>query len=216
MYVHARPAFDGQGWVAHRRLPERAVAVALLVLLHAALFLLINRGFGVRSVLRPLREITLSFPAPTPTKFLPAPISPELVKPREPVIAPPQVPQNGVPSSPSAAPDITGIGRSLFNCDLANGANLPPEQRANCLRFGIAPPANGTAEAGMPKNSGAKNEALWAAQLAAKQAPAEVPCTSLQQQVFGGVGAQKPVTTLMADPLCLLNGLLNGFGKAGK
>lgn len=186
------------------------------MLVHAALLLLIDPRFGGRTEPRPLSEITLSFPATEPTEPALAPINPEFVKPRASAIAPPQIPQSARPFPPSAAPDITGIGRSLFNCDLANGANLPTEQRANCFPFGIAPPATGTAEAGMPKNSRAKNQALWAAQLAAKQAPAEVPCTSLQQQVFGGVGAQKPVTTLMADPLCLLNGLLNGFGKAGK
>jgi hypothetical protein len=143
-------------------------------------------------------------------------IAPVFVKPSAPIVAPPAIPQSALPPPPMAVPDVTGIGRWFFNCDLANNANLPPEQRANCLNFGIAPPAAGTVEAGMPKTTKAKHSTEWAAELAARQTPPEVPCTSLQQQVFGGPGVQKPVTTLMADPLCLLNGLLNGFHAAPK
>jgi hypothetical protein len=195
---------------ARLKLPERATAVALLLLLHAALFLLISPKFGVQEQMRPVNEVTLSFQAPRPRELAPPAVTPVFVRPSAPIVTPPAIVQSALPSL-RAAPDITGIGRSLFNCDLANSGNLLPEYHANCLNFGTAPPASGMAETGMPKRTKVKHGVTWAAELAARQAPPEVPCTSLQQQVFGGPGAQKPVTTLMADPLCLLNGLLNGF-----
>jgi hypothetical protein len=146
----------------------------------------------------------------------PPAIAPVFIKPSAPLITAPVIPQSSLPlTSPLAAPDITGIGRSLFNCDLANNENLPREKRANCLNFGV-PPVSGTVEAGLPKNSKTKHGAIWAAELATKQAPPVLPCVSIQQQVFGGLGVQKPVGAIMADPLCLLGGLLNGFHSQPK
>ena len=200
---------------ARLRLPERAAVVALLVLLHAALLYLIHPKFALTQM-RPLNEITLSFHTPKPPETAPPAINPLFVAPSAPTPVPPQIPQSVSPSSQPAAPDIAGVGRSLFNCDIASAENPAPEQRANCFHFGAAPPVSGTAEAGMPKNSRVKNSVLWAAQLSARQTPPEAPCTSLKQQAFGGPGVQKPVTALMADPLCLLNGLLNGFHAPSK
>jgi len=201
------------------RLPERATAVALLVLLHATLLFLINPQFRSQRALQTVNEITMSFRAAKPREAPPPAINPVLIRPNAPPMAPPVIPQLNSPSviqPPLTAPDISGVNRSLFNCDLANSGNLSPEKRANCLGPGIAPPAAGAVEAGMPKRSKAKNGVLWAAELAARQTPPEVPCTSVQQQVFGGPGVQKPVTTIMADPLCLLNGFLNGFQAPAK
>ena len=199
---------------AQLKLPKRATIVALILLLHAALLFMINPQFRLPTSARPLNEITLFFKVRSPRTLPPPAINPVLRTPAAPTVAPPVIPKPNVPStvSPSlAAPDIGGVGRSLFNCDLANRGNLSPEERANCPGFGTVPPAPRTLEAGMPKNSRTKHAAIWAAEFAARQTPPAVPCTSLQQESFGGPGVQKPVTTLMADPLCLLNGLLNGF-----
>ncbi|HLY06082.1 MAG TPA: hypothetical protein VKR31_10070 [Rhizomicrobium sp.] len=197
---------------ARLKLPERATAIALLLLLHAALFYLINPKFAGPTETRPLNEITLSFNSPKPIEPAPPVINPVLAKPFVPAISPPVIPEANPPLSPAlAAPNVTGIGRSLFNCDLANGKNLSREERANCPRLGIAPPAAGIMEAGMPKTSKARNSALWAAELEARHTPVRVPCTGIAQTVLGGPGVQKQVTAIMADPLCLLNGVLNGF-----
>jgi hypothetical protein len=213
--AHAFSPTHQRAAAARRRLPERATAVALLVLLHVALLFLINPQFRVQKAPLTVNEITLSFHAAMPREAPPPAINPVLMKPN--AIAPPVIPQSNLASVPPlAAPGISGVGRSLFNCDLANTRNLPPEKRANCLGHGTAPPAAETVEAGMPKRSKAKNGVLWAAELAARQTPPEVPCTSVQQQVFGGPGVQKPVTTIMADPLCLLNGFFNGFQAHAK
>lgn len=199
---------------AQLKLPERATAAALILLLHAALLFLINPQFRLPTSARPLNEITLFLSVRSPRTLPPPAFNPVLGTPRAPTVAPPVIPKPNVPStvSPSlAAPDIGGVGRSLFDCDLANRGNLSPEERANCAGLGTVPPASSTLEAGMPKNSRTNHAAIWAAEFAARQTPPAVPCTSLQQEVFGGPGVQTPVTALMADPLCLLNGLLNGF-----
>lgn len=202
---------------ARLRLPERATAVALLLVLHAALFFLISPDFGVQEETRPLREITLSLPAPQLRTLPPPPINPVLVKPNAPEVTPPIILETNVPRlSAPAAPNVTGLGQSLFNCDLANSRNLSREQRANCLNFALAPPAAGTVEAGLPKNSRAKQNARWAAALAARQKPVSVPCTGIAQMVLGGPGVQKQVTIPVADPLCLLNGVWNGFRPESK
>ncbi|HEX3431648.1 MAG TPA: hypothetical protein VHT03_12255 [Rhizomicrobium sp.] len=199
---------------ARHKLPERATAVALLILLHAALFHLIQSEFGVRTGRLPLNEIVLSFTQPNSRETVAPVISPVFVRPHAPVLTPPVIAPTGsrLPLQPPiAAPDITGVGRSLFGCDLVNGRNLSTEQTANCRKFGRAPPDTGSIEAGMPKGSKARHSTLWAAELAARRTPPEVPCTHVEQQVLGGPGVEKPVTTLMADPLCLLKGWLNGF-----
>lgn len=205
------PAYP-QAAAARLKLPERATAVALLVLLHVALFLLINPKFGRQTETRPLNEIVLSFHAPVAKEVPPPVANPVFIRPNAPAIAPPIIPESNLPPSPGlATPNVSGIGRSLFDCDLANGKSLTREGRANCLHPGLAPPAVGTMEAGMPKTSKAKHSALWAAGLEARQKPVRVPCTSIEQQVLGGPGLEKPVTAIMADPLCLLHGLLDGF-----
>ena len=206
-----------QSAVARLKLRERATAIALLLILHAALFLLINPKFGRQTETPPLNEITLSFSVQKPRELVAPPaINPVFVRPAAPAIAPPVIPESNLPLPPLTSPNVTGIGRSLINCDLANSRNLSREERANCLHFGVAPPAAGTMEAGLPKTSRAKNSALWAAELAARQKPVRVPCTGIAQQVLGGPGAQKQVTAIMADPLCLLSGLWNGFRSASR
>jgi len=192
-------------------LPERAAVIALLVLLHVALFWLLQPQFGVPSRMPPLNEIWLTFHPPNARETASPAIHPVFVRPKGPVITPPVILSPSPLAPPAAAPNVTGLGRSLFDCDLANSQNLSAEQRANCLTFRHAPSAAGTAEAGMPKGSRAKHSRLWAAELSARQKPPEVPCTHIEQQVLGGPGVQKPVTAVMADPLCLLNGLLDGF-----
>jgi hypothetical protein len=159
---------------ARLRLPERVTAVALLVLLHAALLFLINPQFRLQTAPQTVNEITLSFSAAKPRKAPPPVINPVLMKPNAPTMAPPVISPLNLPQTlqpPLTAPGMSGVGRSLFNCDLANSGNLPPEKRANCLSFGTTPRAPGTLEAAIPKNSKAKHGALWAAQLAGTANP---------------------------------------------
>ena len=201
---------------ARLKLPERATAIALLLLLHAALLLLINPKFGVQTEVLPLNEITVSFHVPKPKEVAPPAVNPVFIRPTAPAITLPVIPGSNLSPAAPAAPNVTGLGQSLFNCDLANSKNLTREQRAKCLLFGRASSPAATMEAGLPKSSAARHSAIWAAELAARQTPLTVPCTSLQQRVFGGPGLQNPTTTLMADPLCLLSGLLNRFQPGSK
>ena len=55
-----------------------------------------------------------------------------------------------------------------------------------------------------------KDPARRAAELADRNTPARVPCVTLTSRSLGFAGAQD--TGVMTDPLCALNGLINGFG----
>ena len=48
------------------------------------------------------------------------------------------------------------------------------------------------------------------AELAARNTPARVPCVELRTRTLGFNGIQD--TGIMTDPLCALNGWINGFG----
>jgi hypothetical protein len=104
-------------------------------------------------------------------------------------------------------PDITGVGRSLFQCGLGSTNNLLPDEQVHCLPVSKPPDS---IEAGMPKTSRAIQNARWAAALAARHAPPRTPCTHLEQIIVGGPGTQKSMMAVMGDPLCLLNRAVYG------
>jgi hypothetical protein len=184
----------------------RAAAIVLLVLLHGLLFFAFNPTFSIK-VGQPANELVLLLPRPSPQRPQPPVITPALEVPQIPFVAPPFAPQSTGPvAAPSAS--VTGVGHALFDCDLANSRNLPPDQRSGCLHL---PLAQAAPEIGMPKRSHAMHSALWAAELAAKKAPAEVPCAHVERETIGGFAAQRQTTTIMADPLCLLGRL---FGSS--
>lgn len=194
----------GSGKDGARKLAGRAAVIAVLVLLHAGLFLAFNPTLPFRAA-RPASEVMLVFPQ-APQRPAEAPvITPTLAVPRPPLVAPPELPQSaGPPAAPVPNAGITGIGHALFDCDLANGRNLSPDQRSNCLHW---PMARAVPEVGMPKKSHAVQSARWAAELVARKEPLKVPCTGIVRETIGGFAAQRQTTTLMADPLCVLGKL---------
>jgi hypothetical protein len=189
---------------------ERAGAVALLLLIHAMFIsLLLNAKMKIASAPQTGQEILL------PLVIQPArPLKPERESKRpKSNRAPPQL--HALPprfSTPEAQPDLTGVGQALFDCDLGNLAGMSPEARAKCPQSMTARTPPGTIEAGMPKKTLALQGDRWAASIVARQKPSQVPCVSLEQGPVSPFGGQKPSTTVMTDPLCALNGLINGFG----
>jgi len=212
-----RIAFAGVH-IARRERPhklfERTAAVVLLLLVHSALLVLFNLKITTGTA-PPIREITLSLLRSLPARAPPAPIEPAFEVPKSPSIVPsiaPIFPAPPVGPPTSSQSGISGLGESLFNCDLGNPGNVPPEERTQCRH--LSAPRSGTAEIGMPKKTRALQSARWAAALAARRAPPRIPCVSLQQIIEGsGPGAQKAVATVMADPLCLLDQFLNSRAK---
>ncbi|MES2293956.1 MAG: hypothetical protein V4527_11710 [Pseudomonadota bacterium] len=142
-----------------------------------------------------LREAPKAGPAPRrvrPSTSLPIPNVQRLALP--PIATPP----------PTA--DLQAFGNALFGCAPENFDKLTPEQRTHCSGFAPAPHGS-TAATELP--SLVKDLPRREAELAARNTPARVPCASLRTQVLGYSGQQ---TTAIVDPLCVLNGWLNGFG----
>jgi hypothetical protein len=105
---------------------------------------------------------------------------------------------------PVAPPDVTGLGQALFGCAPENLPNLTPDQRARCTNGFTRPDDDALIE---PK-SHVKDPARREAEMRAKNTPGRIPCTSV-----AGVGALGGSTAApMVDPICIIGGLINGFG----
>jgi hypothetical protein len=136
-------------------------------------------------------------PNPSPQRIRP---SASLPIPTAPSITLPPV---NAPSITLAPPDLQTLGKELFGCAPENRAKLTPQERARCSGL-PAPPGTATTE----PPSLVKDLPRREAELAAKNTPARVPCVSIRSQAL--IGQQD--TGFMANPLCLLNGWINGFG----
>ncbi len=108
---------------------------------------------------------------------------------------------------PPPATDLQSFGHALFGCAPENLGNLTPEQRTHCSGLALAPPGTGTVT---EPPSLVKDLPRRQAELAARNTPARVPCVSLTSKTIGFNGRQD--TGVAVDPLCLLNGWINGFG----
>ena len=138
----------------------------------------------------------------------PAPASGGRLSPLRSPVAPPAVlpPITPAPVAPPTA-ELQSFGKTLFGCAPENRFNLAPEQRARCSGLAATPHDAGRVGE-LP--SLVKDPSRRAAELADRNTPARVPCVTLTSRSLGFAGAQD--TGVMADPLCALNGWINGFG----
>jgi len=185
-------------------LRRRAVSAVLVVLLHGLLLLAL-----VHALIAPQPRMTQSareiifhlLPRPAqPRAQTAAPQaepSPQLPHRIVPVVAPP------LPATP--APNIQGLGQSLFGCALEDLGKLTPDQRAHCSTGALARPDDSVVA---QDKSHVKDPARRAAEMAAKNRNLRVPCTgfSVAQTPYGNV------TVPSVNPLCLAKGLMEGFG----
>ena len=158
---------------------------------------------------KPLHEITfflprlreVARPGPAARRGRPSPTQPLTAQPltMPPIISP--------PVEPPPAADLQTFGKELFGCAPENLSKLTPEQRTHCGRFAAVPRDRDTVT---EPSSLVKDLPRREAELAARNTPARVPCVALRTQTLGFTG--KEDTGVMADPLCLLNGWINGFG----
>ena len=185
------------GW---RRRLSSVILVALLhgLLLLALLHFLVQpqSRSGTQRILESF--ITFAHKA-TPAEAPPLPAMP----------APPSrgsVTSGAAPSLAPAvpAPDIRGLGQSLFGCAPETLANLSPEQRSHCAT-GFARPDD---SALIEPPSHVKDPVRRAAEMRAKNTPGRIPCSYLGQ----APAPYGSTTTVMADPICVMDGLTNGFG----
>jgi hypothetical protein len=147
-----------------------------------------------------LRLLPVLKPAPEQEAAPPA-----IVSPRNRIIpiVPPPIGAAPMPnlSGPLSGP-LSDLGQSLFGCALENLANLSREQRAHCAT-GLARPDD-SVMAEPPSH--VKDPARRAAEMRTKNTPGKIPCTYVATDK--GQGMALPAV----DPLCVLGGLINGFG----
>jgi hypothetical protein len=184
-----------------RRNFQRGVAITLLLCIHiAAIGLLLRTNNPQASLQHAVREIIISFPT-----FHPNPVPVQQAHSGRPartrsITAPIyKLPRELAPPAPQ--PDLSGVGHSLFGCDPA--AMMNRDEQASCGVFAAKP---GSEEVGMPKKSRVVQAKRWEYELAIKQSHRLVPCIGAAPGPGGSAG-------IMVDPICIVEGLFNGFGE---
>lgn len=112
---------------------------------------------------------------------------------------------NPMPSfaPPAEAPDIAALGRALSGCAPENLSRLSPDERAHCPGVFHRPGETVLVE----PQSRVKDPARRAAEMAAKNRPARIPCTYV-----GAVpGPSGGAPAFMLDPVCAIKGVIDGF-----
>jgi hypothetical protein len=187
---------------------DRLAGVAFAVLLQLGFVTIFIASLPLMMPPRKLpREITFVLPplrdAARPR--LPArrggpPSSPSLAT--RPLIVPPIVLP---PATSPPGTDLRAFGNALFGCAPENLTNLTPDQRSHCSGFAAIPRHKDPVT---ELRSLVKDLPRREAELTARNTPARVPCIEFRTR--GLSGGQD--TGGMVDPLCALNGWINGFG----
>lgn len=178
-------------------------SLALVMLLPGLLLMLLLQTFTHKGVgTLPARETILRLlPLLKPaSEQEAAPRS--SASPRPAPIAIPAAPQTG--ATPEA-PDLRALGDRLFGCAPERLAVMTPEERARCAT-GLAAPDRSVVT--IPK-SRVRDPQRRAAEMAAKNKPLVVPCT----YVIDAPAPHGTTPAVMVNPVCALDGLINGFGN---
>ena len=187
---------------------SRALSLLLVALLHALLlfavlhFMVVKPKTAVATAPEQLLEMIID------TGKKPVPAANPALRKRP---APSRSSRGGVTSGampsfapPVAPPDVTGLGQALFGCAPENLTNLTPDQRAHCTTGFTRPDDNAQVE---PK-SHVKDPLRREAEMRTKNKPGRVPCT----YVTNARAPHGSVPAPMVDPICALDGLINGSG----
>lgn len=158
---------------------RRTGGAGLVLLLH-----LMAIAFLLRATMPAVQHVSVA-PDGTVWFVLPPRVKPQPVRVVPAPTAPPHstrfaVPRNAITTAP-IVPNITTHGdlhALLFDCAPENLANLPPEQRAQCLNApgSTKPPSDTEVYAEHPTRS--HDAAHWARGRARKDAPFLLPCAS--------------------------------------
>lgn len=183
-------------------LTHRMTSLALVMLLHGLLLMLLLQTFAYKNArILPTRETILRLlpmlkPAPEQEA---APRSSASPRPAPLVI--PAAPETG--AAPQA-PDMRALGERLFGCAPEKLATLTPEERARCATGLVAPDRNVV----IFPQSRVRDPQRRAAEMAARNKPLVVPCT----YVIDAPAPHGTTPGVMVNPVCALDGLINGFG----
>jgi hypothetical protein len=151
-----------------------------------------------------LRLLPMLKSAPAQDAAPPAVASPQLRSRVIPLVQP--------PLGTAPAPSLSGLGQNLFGCAPENLNTLSREQRSHCTNGLVRPDDSVMVE----PPSHVKDPARRAAEMAAKRAPAKIPCTYMTNAPapYGGV-VPVPMTSLD----CLREGIfgdgLKPFNRLG-
>ena len=187
---------------------SRAISLLLVALLHVLLLFAILHFMVVapKAVIARAPEHLLEMIINTARKPVPVTSPAMRAKP-----APSRPSRGGVTSGampsyapPVAPPDVTGLGQALFGCAPESLPNLTPDQRAHCTNGFTRPDDNALAG---PK-SHVKDPLRREAEMRGKNTPGRVPCTYITSAPVPHGSAPLP----MVNPVCALDGLVNGFG----
>jgi hypothetical protein len=185
---------------------RRMLSLALVLVLHALLFFaflhfMVTPHTAGKAVSERLLEMIISTTRPrTPAPALAPSKSRPALPHRE------STPSSTMPSyaPPAAAPDMTGLGQALFGCAPENIPNLTPDQRAHCTN-GLTRPDDSLV---IEPKSHVQDPVRREAEMRTKNTPGRIPCTSVAK--VGALGGSTAAP--MVNPLCVLGGLINGFG----
>ena len=187
----------------------RLLSLLLVALLHALLLFAVLHFMVVApkssAVSAPERLLEMIIDTSRKAAPLPAPAAPRAKPtPRRGGVTTGLMPSYAPPVAP---PDVTGLGQALFGCAPEN-PTLTPEQRAHCtnaLGGGFTRPDD---NALVEPKSHVKDPARREAEMRTKNTPGRIPCTEIISGHTGGGDVPVPG----ADPVCVLGGLINGFG----
>jgi hypothetical protein len=150
--------------------------------------------------------IRMGAPAPLPSRTEIAPPPPRLIQPL--LESPRALPPPAIAPIPPS--DLRGFGQQLFGCAPEALAGLTPQERSRCVT-GLTRPDDSAVL--MPR-SHVKNPERRAAEMAAKNTTARIPCSYIA--VEKSFGYQVPAASLD----CLMDSVtgpglapLNGLGK---
>ncbi len=184
-------------------LTNRMTSLTLVTLLHGLLLLILLNAFTQKDtrVFSPRETILRLLPLLRPAPQQDAAPSAGAARNARPLPAPVVPPATAIEP---AAPDVTGLGHSLFGCAPERLAAMTADERQRCATGLKAPDRNLVV---IPK-SHVQDPARRAAEMKARNAPLRVPCTytgSAPGPYFSNT------VTGMINPGCVLDGLFNGF-----
>jgi hypothetical protein len=195
---------------------KRVVAIVLLTLIHLVVIAyFLNYRVTVPSAPR-VREMFLSLTMPRPQPkihSLPRTTS-NKEKPKKRSLGSPHAFSLTFEPPAERQPDVSVLGRTLFNCGIGTRGDLAEDHRADCSHLAIQPPV-ADSELGMPKSTMAKQGVRWAAAIVKRNTPLRLQCTYMGDTPAAMTGGQSAKPILMVDVLCVAKGLINGFGPPG-
>ncbi len=175
---------------------QRFASLALMMALHLVVLWALLQMVTKTPVAIRAREIFLRISVPRQERITPAPPPPrQAQRPRgAPVLGARPLPAPVIP-----APDLRGLGQSVFGCAPENLPNLSADQRSHC--HGLARPDDSLL---VEPPSHVKDPQRRAAEMRAKNTPGNIPCTYVA--VDPSFGNPVPAASLG----CLADGV---FGK---